>query len=125
MDELPELAERLRPAYELFLGELETHLTSFDEVGKKLNSITDVEHLADYFKRIARKLERHFHLIKGGAGFLKLQAIAQIGGQGEKWFKSASLTRDDLYDLKSEFAALIESLQEETDALRDLLRPKK
>ena len=73
-----QLPEYLKPAYDIFVKELSQHLTEMKQIS--------LERLSDSECRAS--ISRRFHTIKGGAGFLSLNEIADCSDDAEKSFKS-------------------------------------
>jgi chemotaxis protein histidine kinase CheA len=104
------IPEILREAAQIFLTELEGHVAVFRdraaEYAARQNSLSDTRALAE-----------KFHVIKGGAGFLKLERIREAAAAGEKLFRSYT-PDSDTETVVEEFQRLTAILEEETTALR-------
>ena len=100
----------LREAAAIFLGELETHSAYFE---KSLVEIQDHNSLSAYARNFAEK----FHVIKGGAGFLKLDRLRNAAAHGETLLKSFSPESDTDTALK-QLKELVQILQEEALSLK-------
>lgn len=121
MSELADLLPRMRSAYEIFAEELEKHLEFLLESKEVLAEKTEPAELEEVFRQRAKGLEQRFHVLKGGAGFLKIKQVADLSDEFEKFFKKGELNHSDSVELKSEFSEAVEVLQRELHSLQSLL----
>ena len=111
----------MRSAYEIFADELERHLQYMEQCASSLQPISTAEDIHGLFVTAAKSLEQRFHVVKGGAGFLKLERIASISESYEECFKHAGVHREDMLGLKDDFLRAVQELREELERLRALL----
>ncbi len=121
MNDVADLLVRMRSAYEIFAEELEKHLGFLLETSNALGELEKEDELEKFFSDKAKSLEQRFHVLKGGAGFLKLNKVADISDKFESVFKRACVNHDDLALLKSEFVQSISQLKVELAELNTLL----
>lgn len=76
MTDLSKIPPGLRPALQIFIGELKAHVNHFATLGDfqaALQGGVD-----------SSGLQHRFHTIKGGAGFFNLERIREEAGRAEK-----------------------------------------
>ena len=101
------IPEVLHEATKIFLEELRGH-------GAFFRSIESEPDLAKHANAIAEK----FHLIRGGAGFLKLTELKNIASYGEKLFRGGN---PDLNTAKEKLAEASRVIDAEIARLSDIL----
>jgi HPt (histidine-containing phosphotransfer) domain-containing protein len=122
MAELAELLKRMRSAYEIFVSELDNHLYFFWDICSSLERCSNAEEISRVFAEHAQKLEHRFHVIKGGAGFLKLERTAQLAAKAEGWFKHRDHQTPIDGTLKTDLTQLVAELEKEATELKNLLK---
>jgi chemotaxis protein histidine kinase CheA len=101
----------LQSALKIFVKELESHLDYFDEILAQIQAIkNNVEPVSE--KR-AQEIQKKFHLIKGGAGFLGLREISENATNGEQLVKPNSTTLDF-----NKLSSIVETLRSQYNHLR-------
>ena len=98
-----DLPDYLQKAFVIFVSEFSGHLQCFDSI------VASPEKLASE----AIEVSRRFHTIKGGAGFLQLETVAQLAGEGEALFKQEPMPEEAISKLEE----LARSLRAEYDQL--------
>ena len=119
MEDLQKLIGSMRPVYEIFLSENRDHLVFFEDHLRQFNNAGNTANLRDLLDSAVPAIENRFHLIKGGAGFLKLEDIARIAAQGSKLFGPESNLAPD--DRLAAFSQLVGRLGEATSLLEKTL----
>ncbi len=118
MEDFRQSIQKMGPVYDLFASELEAHLVFFHRASKAycLGS-ADID-----FSATSQVLEQRLHLIKGGAGFLKLETIRALAESGEQWFKNHAANEPEQIAKKAE--AIASKLCDELVKLKSLLSEK-
>lgn len=79
----------LRPAFEIFVRELQSHVEYFQKLLVRLDQqVAHKESANDILASERTSLEHRFHTIRGGAGFLGFETMQTLAEQGEKMFRS-------------------------------------
>jgi chemotaxis protein histidine kinase CheA len=84
-ESIQSLPESLRIPLKAFVEEIQGHLQFFAKID--LNGIQSAEEL----ELLRKKIEGRFHLIRGGSGFFKLDALRSLATKGEEQFKEVKL----------------------------------
>jgi len=105
-----QIPEKLKPAFEIFMDELEKHL------GVLNTSLKEVEQLMNDASERGRMANR-FHTIKGGASFFQLSNISDPADRGEKMLQQ-NATELEMDNVSEELMSIIHALQVQADALR-------
>jgi chemotaxis protein histidine kinase CheA len=121
MDQLKQQISTMHSVYEMFVAEMDTHFVVFQKTVAHLEHAQTEDELAAIFSEEAKKLEHRFHLIKGSAGFLKLDALRTLSTQAEAWFKHGSVNHENKTALRDELRQLVAQLAVELDALKKRL----
>lgn len=108
------LPAELQKAYLLFVDELEKHVVFLAEIVQQLQTLDTNENLEPISSSRAEQLEKRFHRIKGGAGFLGLEEISQLADRGEQFFKTATKKEIAPQELSVELKTILHSLEELT-----------
>jgi len=104
----------LQSALGIFIKELDTHVVYFRE----LLSALEQEH-ASCLDESSKTLEHRFHVIKGGAGFLKLEEIRQSAILGESMFKHGIVHEQPEEKTTHQFIEIVDLLERQVGELRD------
>ena len=107
---------RVEGVYRLFAEELEAHLAFFKEVRAREEALGAKKSVSEL-----RVMSEKLHLIKGGAGFLKLEEIRLLADNGEKWFKGFEGVPDPA-ELRERLNNLISGFCDELVKLKSLLQ---
>lgn len=111
----PSIPQELRPAFAIFLKELDGHLSFFKQVlaelaHRSMETEQDSEVLAG---EQAKMLIHRFHVIKGGAGFFKLDEMRISAATGEKLFAHYSSSDNALIHITSQLEDIVRSFDGE------------
>jgi chemotaxis protein histidine kinase CheA len=121
MDKLKQQISTMHSVYEMFVAEMDTHFAVFQQTVADLEHAQTEDELKKIFSEQAKKLEHRFHLIKGSAGFLRLDAMRTLSTQAEAWFKHGSVNHENKTVLRDELRQLVAQLATELDTLKKLL----
>ena len=118
-NDIKDLLTRMRSAYEIFLQEFDSHLKFLSTLAHDLrNADNPMSILSE--KRVSA--QNRFHVIKGGAGFLKLTDIAACASEAEETLKKTALDADSLDSLSDCLQRTVSTLEQEVEELRKLLQ---
>ena len=110
MNSSKEIPSGLQKAFSIFVSELDKHSIFIDNILAQLQAIGASEDLEPISKSRAAQLEKRFHKIKGGAGFLGLAEISQHADRCESIFKTAVDSKVDLQLLSVELKSFLDSV---------------
>ncbi len=102
----PNIPAALRPALEIFMRELDSHLTFFRQTVQQIAEQQAKEALSETYLGELRKLSNRFHTIKGSAGFFQLHAIKDQAASAEKLFLKDDTLQNEMM-IKSELQEII------------------
>lgn len=102
-------------AAQIFLDELNSHVSFFQEMLAALNS---AEGRATFGAKEARLLAEKFHLVKGASGFLKLTELKEAAGSAEKYFRDTWASDCNPDEAKAELTKASKVVSEQRDLLR-------
>lgn len=124
-DNRPTIPSALRPALEIFVRELDSHLTYFRQTVQQIAELKRKEALPTSYVDELKKLSQRFHTIKGSAGFFQLHSIKDQAAHAEKLFQLESTLNDERL-IKSQLQEIILSFHTAvTDIKRQLTSQSK
>ena len=101
----------LQKAFDLFLGELDSHLEFFQS---SLASLEESKLDFDQIDDLQAGLSNRFHLIRGAAGFLQLEAIRDFAKEAEIDLKKTAYEQPDLLAKLKELVAQLSQFKDQT-----------
>ena len=113
----PDLFEKAKPAFKHFSDQLSTLIPKLRLCLDRLAETDDTEEARNMLLAQADELEKEFHLLKGGAGFLKFEKIAARAKEAEQRFKVRDFTAKTLTAFKRELENLLVLLDEQNTEL--------
>ena len=117
--DIPENKPNLENALQLLIKELEeNHLPFLQNILKLVEEQTSAEALEGVLAPNANELVKHFHLIKGGAGFFGYKELSELARKGEMFFRSDAYSKQDADTTSGEFAETVAALRREVDKIR-------
>jgi hypothetical protein len=102
---VPELPSSLHAACKVYIKELFGHIQFFKDLVTIQNQLNEES---------LKKAKNRFHLIKGGAGFFKLEELQNIGDQGE-----AICLNKDLPTVDNYIKTILPLIENWADKLKD------
>ena len=111
------LSPALRPALEIFLRELDSHVLFFERTVQQIAELQSQNSAGNGYLKELRNLSGRFHTIKGGAGFFQLTEIKDFASTLEKLFQNQSaFSSED--SIKEELQNAIQSFSEQLATIR-------
>lgn len=113
------ISPALHGAAQIFLDELEGHLSFFQPLVEELSQEQNNESPLPANTR--QSIKHRMHVIKGAAGFLGLTELQHAAGQGEKYFAPANAAILFLPDVHRELGIFLPVLCQTRDKLAQYL----
>ncbi len=118
MTDITQIPAELRPAFAIFLKELDTHVSYLVQTVQHMETLADSSN--GEFAKDAQILEHRFHLIKGGAGFFKLDEMLRTALRGEEMFKHGEVRSNDHEETLYELKQIVSSFQQQATMLQEM-----
>ena len=113
--------DKTRRAFELLSEQIDEFLPELLTLQEGLSTTSDVARQQELITTSSEELEKKFHRLKGGAGFLKLLDVEQAADEAETLFGNCSEAGFDLANLSKKLNETIDTLKRGQESLKKRL----